>query len=134
MYNLAFIHRAYITTYSSDRKAKIPELFIPVKGIQKSPSYYKGNDSNLYLKFEIEKSFFGAAPATIPNAYLSSISNRFIVYNNNFILKSVNGAKRNSSDSLSTEFKTLNSELRKEFQYIRGNKYLWYLKRSSLKN
>lgn len=50
LYNLAFIHRAYITTYNTPRGTRVPELFIPVKTTQ-APCYYKGNDSNLYLKF-----------------------------------------------------------------------------------
>ena len=52
----------------------------------------------------------------------------------NFILQSVRGAKRNSSDSLSKEFKELNCKLRKEFQYIKSNNRLWYLKKSKLSN
>ena len=44
-----------------------------------------------------------------------------------FVLQSVNGAKRNQ-DSLSSEFKNENDELRREFQYIRSSKKLWYLK------
>ena len=50
---------------------------------------------------------------------------------NNFVLQSVNGAKRNQ-DSLSSEFKAENDELRREFQYIRSSKKLWYLKRTAL--
>ena len=34
LYNLAFIHRAYITTYNTPRGARVPELFIPVKTAQ----------------------------------------------------------------------------------------------------
>ena len=133
-YNLAFIHRAFITTYNTPRGAKIPELFIPVKASQ-SPCYYKGNDSNLYLKFEIDSSLFGVAPLTIPTAYINSISSKFKVSNENkFILQSVNGAKRNTQDSLSADFKNGNDELRREFQYIRSSKRLWYLKRTALNN
>jgi hypothetical protein len=85
------------------------------------------------LKFEVDKSFFGVAPASIPTAYVSSISSKFRVCSgNNFVFQSVNGARRNSSDSLSADFKALNDDLRKEFQYIRASKNLWYLKRSAL--
>lgn len=134
LYNMAFIHRAYITTYNPQRGAKVPELFLPIKTSQ-SPCYYKGNDSNLYLKFELESSLFGVSPLSIPNVYISSISSKFRVSdNNNFVLQSVNGTRRNSSDSLSAEFRNGNDELRKEFQYIRSSKRLWYLKRSKLTN
>lgn len=130
LYNLAFIHRAFVTTYNTPRGAKIPELFIPVKT---SPCYYKGNDSNLYLKFEIDSSMFGVAPSSIPSVYINSISSKFKIYENEkFILQSTNGTKRNAQDSLSAEFKSGNDELRREFQYIRSSKRLWYLKRSSL--
>ena len=47
------------------------------------------------------------------------------------MIQSVNGAKRNQ-DSLSSEFKNENDELRREFQYIRSSKKLWYLKRTAL--
>lgn len=132
LYNLAFIHRAYITTYNPSRGAKIPELFIPVKASQ-TPCYYKGNDSNLYLKFEVDKSFFGVSPSSIPNIYTNSVSPKFRVSDsNNFIFQSLQGTRRNSQDSLSADFKLGNDELRKEFQYIRSSKKLWYFKRSSL--
>jgi hypothetical protein len=131
LYNLAFIHRAYITTYNTPRGARVPELFIPVKTAQ-APCYYKGNDSNLYLKFEVDHSLFGVAPVSIPVVYVNSISSKFkISDDNNFVLQSVNGAKRNQ-DSLSSEFKNENDELRREFQYIRSSKKLWYLKRTAL--
>ena len=131
LYNLAFIHRAYITTYNTPRGARVPELFIPVKTAQ-APCYYKENDSNLYLKFEVDHSLFGVAPVSIPVVYVNSISSKFkISDDNNFVLQSVNGAKRNQ-DSLSSEFKNENDELRREFQYIRSSKKLWYLKRTAL--
>lgn len=134
LYNIAFIHRAYITTYNTPRGAKIPELFIPIR-TSKPLCYYKGNDSNLYLKFEVERSLFGVAPMSIPSAYITSISSKFRVCNDdNFVLQSVQGTKRNSSDSLSAEFKAGNDELRREFQYIRSSKRLWYLKRTALSN
>ena len=95
LYNLAFIHRAYITTYNTPRGARVPELFIPVKTAQ-APCYYKGNDSNLYLKFEVDHSLFGVAPVSIPVVYVNSISSKFkISDDNNFVLQSVNVRARN---------------------------------------
>ena len=52
--------------------------------------------------------------------------------NNNFALRSISGARRNATDSLSAEFKTLNHNLRRNFQYVRSGKRLWYLKRTAL--
>ena len=134
LYNLAFIHRAYITTYNTPRGVKEPELFIPISTTL-SPCYYKGNDSHLYLKFEIERSLFPPSSVSIPNVYMSTISSKLKVSGSgNFILQSTNGARRNSADSLSFEFRTLNSELRREFQYIRSSRRLWYLKRTGVGN
>ncbi len=133
-YNLAFIHRAFITTYTTPRGTKIPELFIPMEN-NTVPCYHKGNDFNLYLKIEIEKDFFGVSPSTIPTQVTSSISPLLAVERDKpFSLISVNGARRNTTDSLSSDFKNLNLELRKEFQYIRSSKRLWYLKRTRLQN
>ncbi len=132
LYNLAYVHRSYIITYNTARKPAVPELFIPLKA-DCAPAYHNGNDSNLYLMFEVDRSFFPTTATSIPTSYLSSISNDFCVRrNNNFALRSSSGGKRNTSDSLSAEFKALNSKLRREFQYIRSNRRLWYLKRSNL--
>lgn len=131
-YNLAYIHRAYITTYSSPRTANVQELFLPLVA-GKSPSYYKANDGNLYLLAELDKHFFPATAQSIPSAYSTTISPDLrISEKSNFILRSVAGAKRNTTDSLSAEFKDLNHQLRRHFQYIYSSKRLWYIKRSGL--
>lgn len=132
LYNLAYIHRAYITTYNTPRGANSQELFVPLM-VGRAPRYHKGNDSNLYLMFELDKEFFSANATSIPGAYSSSISPKFVVStHDNFTLRSVSGARRNTTDSLSVEFKELNDDLRQEFQYIRSNDRLWYLKRSAI--
>lgn len=132
LYNLAYIHRAYITTYNTPRGVNSQELFIPLI-VGGAPHYCKGNDSNLYLMFDVDKEFFSATAITIPTAHISSISSKFAVSDkSNFTLRSTTGAKRNTTDSLSTEFKEFNDELRREFQYIRSNDRLWYLKRTAL--
>lgn len=132
LYNLAFIHRAYITTYTTSRGVNPQELFIPlVKG--KSPHYCKGNDSCLYLVFDIDKGAFPPSTTSIPSAYTATISSKFCVSDSDsFMLRSADGAKRNTTDSLSAEFKSLNDNLRQEFQYIRSDDRLWYLKRSAM--
>ena len=132
LYNLAYIHRAYITTYNTPRGASSQELFIPlVTG--RAPYYHKGNDSNLYLMFDVDREFFSATAASMPTAFLSSISSKFVVSEkNNFTLRSKVGAKRNTTESLSAEFKELNDTLRSDFQYIRSNDRLWYLKRTAM--
>lgn len=134
LYNLAYIHRSYITTYTTSRSPKVPELFIPLKPCF-SPCYYKGNDGNLYLIINIDKKHFSSSPSSIPSAYVSSISDEFQVSKKGkFLFRSTNGAKRNSTDSLSSEFKILNKKLRREFQYIHSEKRLWYLRRSKIGN
>ena len=121
LYNLAYIHRAYIVTYTEPKKAKIPEMFIPLPA-SKVPYYYKGNDSNLYMKIELDKNYFPTSAKTIPSHTMAGICSEFTVScEDNFILQSVRGAKRNSSDSLSKEFKELNCKFRKEFQYKKSN-------------
>lgn len=72
LYNLAFLHRAYVTTYTTPRGRRVPELFLPVK------------------------------------------------------------VARRNTDSISGELKALNTSLRKNFQYIKSSKRLWYLRCSNL--
>lgn len=134
LYNLAFIHRAYITTYATSRGVNPQELFIPLaRG--KAPRYCKGNDSCLYLVLDIDKQFFSPSATSIPTSYTSTISPKFCVSDcNGFVLRSASGAKRNTTDSLSAEFKNLNDDLRQEFQYIHSDDRLWYIKRSKMSN
>lgn len=131
LYNLAYIHRAYTTTYSTPRGASIPELFLPLTA-GRSPCYHKANDGNLYLLCELDRRFFSTTAASIPAVYTSTLPAEFrVCESNSFALRSVSGAKRNT-DSLSAEFKSLNHELRRSFQYIRSGKRLWYIKRTAL--
>lgn len=131
LYNLAFLHRAYVTTYTTPRGRKVQELFLPVKAGE-SPMYYKGNDNSLYLKLQIERYNFPPTASSIPTSIMASISNDFAECENEpFTLHSVNGARRNA-DSISGELKALNTILRKNFQYIKSSKRLWYLRRSNL--
>lgn len=134
LYNLAFIHRAYLTTYNPGRGTAVFDLFIPLPA-GSAPSYHKGNDSNLYLVFDVDRSAFSALASTIPAGYMNSISTKFCLCDTGpFCLRSVSGARRNTTDSLSAEFKQLNDDLRREFCYIRSSNRLWYLKRSALSN
>lgn len=134
LYNLAFIHRAFITTYNQSRQNRMPELFLPVIAGQ-APYYCKGNDNSLYLRVELDKNFFPASASTIWGRWQKCISDKFrIDEEENFHLLSVEGAKRNSNDSLNSKFKTFNDVLRKEFQYIRSDRRLWYLKSGSPTN
>lgn len=134
LYNLAFIHRAFITTYNQPRQGIMPELFLPVVAGQ-APYYCKGNDNSLYLRVEVDKNFLPASASAIPTRWQKGISEQFRGDGEEkFHLLSVAGAKRNSNGSLTSEFKTLNDVLRKEFQYIRSDKRLWYLKAGNSKN
>ncbi|MDD2586298.1 MAG: YaaC family protein [Syntrophomonadaceae bacterium] len=131
IYNLSFLHRAYITTYTTPRSKKIPELFIPLQA-GSCPMYYKANDNNLYLKFAVDPTHFSLASTGLPSNVMNTISTEFEeCRDKKFMLKSVNGAKRNK-DSISGELRTLNLDLRKQFQYIKSAKRLWYLKRSKI--
>lgn len=133
LYNLAYLHRAFVTTYTTPRGRKVPEQFLPIKA-GSSPTYYKGNDSKLYLKFEIEKSHFAPTVLSIPSSILTAISSDFKLHKSEgFVIRSTSGARRNS-ESVSTDLKEMNSMLRKDFQYIKSSKRLWYLKENSLGN
>lgn len=130
LYNLAFLHRAYITTYTK-RNKKIPELFIPLQ-LNTSPAYFKGNDSNIYLIAKMDRKYFSPALTGIPATILSTFPNNVELYEHDtFSIKSKDGARRNS-ESISGEAKSLNTNLRKNFQYIKSPSRLWYLKKSNI--
>lgn len=126
LYNLAFVHRAYVTTYSS-RNKKIQEQFLPlVTG--EAPAYHKANDGNLYLIIKLDRKHFSTNAIKLPNQLVNALpSNIYSEPNQGFILRSTMGAKR-YKDSVSSELKELNYRQRKNFQYIKATRRLWYLK------
>lgn len=125
LYNLAFMHRAFTVTYGSSRGKKVQEQFLPIKAGD-SPTYFIGNDGNLYMKAELERGRFSPTATSLPQSLIPTLPDSLTVASG-FTVRSKSGAKRNP-DSLSTEFKKLNQELRKNFQYIKSTKRLWYLK------
>lgn len=132
LYNLAYIHRAYITTYSASKGAKIPELFIPLVAGQ-SPCYHKANDGLLYLTIDVDKRHFPTNSTSIPPTIMATLSPEFILHTEGeFVLRSARGVKKNTTESISRELKDSNDVFRREFQYIRSEKRLWYLKRATV--
>lgn len=130
LYNLPFVHRAYMMTYST-RDKKVEELFLPLAAGD-MPKYYKGNDGKAYLCVDLEKRHFLGNAQTLPNTVIASIHSDFNVLNGNgFRLIDSNGARYNST-SISGEIKSNTNQYRKQFAYIRGSKRLWYMKRSQL--
>ena len=128
MYNLPFIHRAYVMTYSK-RYNKVEELFVPVR-VNESPMYFKANDGKAYMSFELERSSFSANAQSITNSIKMAVNRDFSIYmGTGFRLISNRGARWNSNGSISKEIKDLTNDLRKDFVYIRSPKRLWYLKK-----
>lgn len=122
LYQLAFIHRAYVTTYELPRNQ---ELFMPlVPGT--SPTFYKFTDGKQYLVFDLQKNYFKASAINIPKEFEESIPEMFSVYGSG-------GFKIVSNLSISmNNIKTDYSKYKREFQYIVSPNRLWYLKRKSV--
>lgn len=130
LYNLPFVHRAYMMTYST-RDKKVEELFLPLAAGD-MPKFFKANDGKAYLTVDLEKRHFLANAQTLPNVVVTSLHSDFDVLNGNgFRLIDKYGAKYNQS-SISGEIKSNTNRYRKEFAYIRSSKRLWYMKRSQL--
>lgn len=56
LYNLPFVHRAYMMTYLTIDK-KVEELFLPL-AVGDMLKYHKGNDGKAYLCVDLEKRYF----------------------------------------------------------------------------
>lgn len=132
LYNLPFVHRAYVMTYDK-RSTKINELFVPlIAGT--SPEFHKGNDGRAYLTFKLDPEYFPPSSTTVPQNVLSTFTEDFeLIGERGFFFKSISGAKWNRG-SVSNELKALTKELRKQFLYIKSARRLWYLKRQRLRN
>ena len=127
LYNLAFMHRAYTVTYSSSKGKKVPEQFFPLKA-GKSPFYTVSNDGKLYMIAELDSGRFSPMVTALPPSVRTTIPDS-LMSSHGFWVRSKLGARRNPK-SLSTEFKALNQDLRRNFQYIKSGKRLWYLKQA----
>ena len=125
LYNLAFLHRAYHTTYPSPPNTTIPELFIPLES-GKSPSFHPFTDLKHYLIVEPDRHYesHGSVSPDLPDSfepYQADLS----------LIKSKAGAVT-LADGVSEEMPSLTRKLRQEFQYIKSPVRLWYLKRTNL--
>ncbi len=127
LYNLAFVHRAYTVTYSSSSGKKVHEQFFPIKA-GKSPFYTVGNDEKLYMIAELDSERFSPMITALPSSVCSTIPDSLMPLHG-FWIRSKLGARKNSK-TLSTEFNELNQDLRRNFQYIKSGKRLWYLKQT----
>ncbi len=136
LYNLCFVHRAYVLTYSTRNKTE--ELFIPLYN-KSVPTYYRGNDNKSYLVC-----FLDLKHCVKKGPVISSISTEFIEskdeYKNNekpidnknvTIIRSKDGLPY-YTDSISKEIRCYNNMFRRNFVYIHGNSRMWYIKRTDL--
>ncbi|MCF0133113.1 MAG: hypothetical protein HUJ72_04535 [Blautia sp.] len=122
MYQLAFIHRAYATTYSLP---KSQELFIPLDpGI--SPTFYKFSDGKSYLVCNLQKRYFKSSAVNIPQDIVDSLPIDFVpYYQNDFRIVSKDPVSQK-------DIKNVYRRYRKNFQYIVSEDRLWYIKRKSI--
>lgn len=128
LYNLAFIHRSYNITYSSQA-----EIFIPIL----KPKLVKDKiTKKAWMQFELEPEHSNATTLTRlkdVNYELEVIADNtesYTVRNKRRFKWDVNRNKPDSDNHL-----RLNNYIkarRKEFQYIYSSNELWYLKRKDL--
>ena len=124
LYNLAFLHRAYHTTYSSPLKDPIPELFIPLES-GKGPSFHLVNGDKLYLLFEPDRHYGsqGTVSPGLPDSFEAYQTDRSVIKSKDSAVKPLDN---------DDEIRSLTRKLRQEFQYIKSPVRLWYLKRTNL--
>ncbi len=121
MYQLPFIHSAYISTYSLPQKH---EKFIPLIG-GSTPSFRYGKDRKIRLVVDIEKKYFKQDATGLPEIIKETIPDEFEVNKNNgFQLISKRTLKKNEISGIYRNY-------RKYFSYIAADKRIWYLKRNN---
>lgn len=122
MYQLAFIHRAYVTTYSIPKNQ---ELFIPIEA-GTSPIFCRCSDGKQYIVAMLEKRFFKNSAVNIPQEIVDSLPDKFEIYGpNDFRIISKDAV-------LAKDVKSNYGKYREDFQYIVSEKRLWYLKRNTV--
>ncbi len=120
LYQLPFIHAAYISTYSLPRKM---ERFIPLKR-GTSPTFKYGSDRKIHLVVDIDKGYFKQDAVSIPDDIMRTISDDFEINpDNGFQLISKDCFKK-------SEITNVYSKYRKYFSYIKANNRLWYYHRN----
>jgi hypothetical protein len=120
LYNLAWIHRAYVLTYRST-----PELFVPLQ----DPAFvWLPTQGEAWFQCTINaRDMYLADPSTLPKGYEKdegSTSKHVVRMKKRFRWK-----KRGMQDNLKN-LRTYHSMVRKQVAYIHGPMRLWYLKRS----
>ncbi len=119
MYQIPFIHSAYISTYNIPRKY---EKFIPLVANQ-SPRFMYAKDNRIRLVVDLDRHYFKQNAAVIPDEIRSAIPDELSVNDeNSFQLISKESFKKKEIDSKYNNFRCL-------FSYISANKRIWYLKK-----
>lgn len=124
LYNLPYIHRSYIHTYS-----KSMELFVPIS----YPLFVrKPDNSDAWIQFEIKGRFRNKnALRSLPSIFELDIANEPFVY------RSKKRFKWNIHETVDIRFEKLKkyqSKYRRYFSYIVGDDLLWYVKKSFMQN
>lgn len=122
MYQLPFIHSAYISTYSLPRKN---EKFIPLSP-NAAPIYRYAKDNKIRLVVDLDRSYFKQNAVCIPEEIKKDIPNIFVINpENEFQLVSSNSFKKKELNDVTDEY-------RKFFSYISADKRIWYLKKNKI--
>ena len=121
MYQLPFVHSAYISTYALPKKH---EKFIPlIAGT--TPVFRFGKDRKIRLVVDIDKKYFKQDATTLPEEIKQTIPDEYeINLNNGFQLISKNTFKKN-------DIMNVYQKYRNHFSYIAADKRIWYLKRDN---
>jgi len=125
LYNLPYIHRAYILSYRNTT-----ELFIPIK----NASYICKDDDNGkegWLQFELDKKYDnGSFIKTLPDGYEKSHNPKY-KEQKKFIVRTTKriNFRHQENDKDIEKVSDLHRQYRLNTFYIAGNYRLWYLKR-----
>lgn len=122
MYQIPFVHSAYISTYRTPRKN---EKFIPLFPNQ-SPRFMYSRDRKIRLVVDLDRHYFKQNATTIPDEVKTAFPDELLVNESNaFQLVSRDSyAKR--------EIACKYNELRDMFSYIKADRRIWYLKKKPL--
>ena len=124
LYNLPFIHRSYVHTYS-----KSMELFIPIS----NPVFIRKSDnSDTWLSFEVKGRFRTRnALKSIPSVFEIDLSKGSYIYR---AKKRFKWDKHETLDQRFEKLKVYQSKYRRFFSSIVGDEVLWYVKKSFNQN
>ncbi len=119
--SLAFIHRAYASTYGIKHKN---ELFYPL--LQETrPTFYRCSDNKIHLVVDLRKTYFTHKGKELPEYAKRHILPNFIIdASNPFRLISIEGYNRRT-------IKNQYENIRKHFAVISADRPIWYLQKES---